>query len=106
MVIGGATIEADAKKDIILGVAAMALGVLLPFLGIALAGVVLAKGLRQSRKLLVLFGAVAIVTTAVGVFIYVQIYRGMANKSNTSSQAPSPNAEEANPDGFDSLGIQ
>ena len=105
-IVGGGTTEADGKKDISLGIMAMVLGILLPFVGLAIAVIMFIKGMRQSRRLLILFGVVGLVTTLVGVFIYIQIYKGIAQKPRTSSQVQSPNAEEANPDGFDSLGIQ
>lgn len=104
-VVGGGDLKGSKPHhEIILGVVSVITGVLLPFLGFILGSVTFTKGLRQSRKVLLALGLLAIVSSVGGGYVYWKIYD--SNTHKTTSQAQVQNVEEANPDGFDSLGIK
>ena len=99
---------AKPHHELILGFVAVASGFLLPFLGVILGGITIAKGIRQSRTALIGLGAAAIVASAVGAYIYVTVYSNTQTKKATTRTPSSQNlnAEERNPDGFDAVGSE
>jgi hypothetical protein len=94
---------AQPHHELMLGIVAIVSGVLLPILGIVLAVVTIAKGIRQSKTILIVLGTCAVFASLLGTYIYLSIYAKSTEPSNKRTGTSTLNAEERDPDGFDAL---
>ncbi len=98
---------AKPSHELVLGVVAVASGLVLPFLGLVLALATLTKGLRQTRKVLIVLGITALITTALGIYGYYLLYQGnLTTPTKNASSSTKSNSEESNPDAFDAIKLK
>ncbi len=103
-IVGEVAKGARPAHELLLGLAGIITGLILPPLGLVLSLATISKGTRQSKKVLLLLGVIGILATSAGLYGYYALWNNDGPRSESqSSQKASESPEETDPDGFDAI---